>query len=117
MILLPGTGDPSNPKVVRAAMGASFRLPIARASNLEFSVWAREHAVAVWVAETDGVALERVERQNLVAIVVGNEGSGVKQSVRNLAHQRVAVPLARGAESLNVAVAAGIILHEVTRAD
>jgi len=47
--------------------------------------------------------------------VVGNEGVGVRQAVRDLAMRHIAIPLARGAESLNVTVAAGIILYEVQR--
>jgi TrmH family RNA methyltransferase len=47
--------------------------------------------------------------------VVGNEGAGVSADLRALAVHQVAIPLARGAESLNVAVAAGILLYEATR--
>jgi len=51
-----------------------------------------------------------------VALVLGNEGAGVSASLELAADRRVAIPLARGVESLNVAVAAGILLYEVTRA-
>ena len=69
------------------------------------------------MADAAGVALDKVESGRLIAIVVGNEGAGVRQSVRDLAQRHVSVPLARHAESLNVAVAAGIILYEVIRAE
>jgi TrmH family RNA methyltransferase len=47
--------------------------------------------------------------------VLGNEGAGVSAQIGAAARRRVAIPLAPGVESLNVAVAAGILLHEVTR--
>jgi TrmH family RNA methyltransferase len=64
----------------------------------------------------EGVALGRAGRPARVAVVVGNEGAGVRPSVMSLARQRIAIPLTRGAESLNVAVAAGILLYEVLHA-
>ena len=48
-------------------------------------------------------------------MIVGNEGAGIRPQLNAIAAQRVAIPLAQGAESLNVAVAAGILLYEVTR--
>jgi tRNA G18 (ribose-2'-O)-methylase SpoU len=50
-----------------------------------------------------------------VALVVGNEGAGISATLEQAAHRRVAVPLSSGIESLNVGVAAGILLYEVTR--
>ena len=52
-----------------------------------------------------------------VALVVGNEGAGVSTGIASAAGRRVAIPLRPGAESLNVAVAAGILLHEALRDD
>jgi TrmH family RNA methyltransferase len=50
-----------------------------------------------------------------VALVLGNEGAGVRRELLAASARRVTIPIAAGAESLNVAVAAGILLHEVTR--
>ena len=50
-----------------------------------------------------------------LALVLGNEGAGVSATIGAAARRRLSIPLASGAESLNVAVAAGILLHEVTR--
>lgn len=115
-VLLPGTADPDNPKVLRAAMGATFRLPTAIAADGELRKWAGELGVSLWVSATEGTPLGRLRPPERLAVVVGNEGAGVRPAVRELAAESVAVPLARGAESLNVAVAAGIILFEVRRA-
>jgi TrmH family RNA methyltransferase len=116
VVLLPGTADPCNAKALRAGMGASFRLPVVRASDGELAAWLKDQHVALWAAATDGTPLDRSRPPDRLAIVVGNEGAGVRPVVRELASKRVAIPLANGVESLNVAVAAGIFLYEVQRA-
>jgi tRNA G18 (ribose-2'-O)-methylase SpoU len=74
----------------------------------------------LWAAAADGVPLpraldSRTSREELIAVIVGNEGAGIRPQLNAIAALRVAIPLARGAESLNVAVAAGILLYEVLR--
>ncbi len=114
-IVLPGTADTANPKVMRAAMGATFRLPTAAAGDTDFTAWVETQEAEVWVAAAEGSSVVRLEVPQRLAIVVGNEGAGVRPFLRSLARHSVAIRLARGAESLNVAVAAGILLHEVCR--
>jgi RNA methyltransferase, TrmH family len=119
LVALKGTADLTNPKVVRSAMGASFRLPAAIAAPEEFVAWGRLQRAEIWVADPAGESLPAMARPSAVrapvALVVGNEGAGVSPSLDAAADRRIAVPLARGVESLNVAVAAGILLYEVTR--
>lgn len=112
-ILLKGTADLANPKVMRGGMGATFRLPAATAEEGEFAKWVAGHDVVVWAAAEQGSPLERLAPPHRLALVMGNEGAGVRDAVRALAAQTVAIPLARGADSLNVAVAAGIILYDI----
>src|SRR6266516_730999 len=119
-LLLRGTADPMNPKALRAAMGATFRHPVVQLDDAPFIAWAREHGITLWAAAADGVPLDRAidsktARKELIAVIVGNEGAGIRPQLNEIAAQRVAIPLARGAESLNVAVAAGILLYEVVR--
>jgi TrmH family RNA methyltransferase len=119
LVALKGTADLTNPKVIRAAMGASFRLPAVTAAPDEFVAWVRLQRAQIWVADAAGDTADRLLPRGAdrpaVALVVGNEGAGVGPSVEAAADRRIAVPLARGVESLNVAVAAGILLYEVTR--
>lgn len=115
-ILLAGTADLTNPKVVRAGMGATFRLPTAVAQDGEFAKWVAEHEVTVWAAAAAGTPLSRLAVPDRLALVVGNEGAGIRPFLTSLAQHQVVIPLTRGADSLNVAVAAGIVLFEVTRA-
>ena len=119
LVALKGTADLTNPKVIRGAMGASFRLPAVTAAPDEFVAWVRLQRAQIWVADAAGETgdrpLARGADRAPVALVVGNEGAGVGPSIEAAADRRIAVPLARGVESLNVAVAAGILLYEVTR--
>jgi TrmH family RNA methyltransferase len=114
-VLLRGSADLANPKVIRSAMGASFRLPAAPADVAEFVAWCRDAGVEVWAATADGAPLARSAPPERLALVVGNEGAGVRPELRELSVRQVAIPLTRGAESLNVAVAAGILLYEAVR--
>jgi RNA methyltransferase, TrmH family len=118
LVALKGTADLTNSKVIRGAMGASFRLPSVLAAADEFVAWARLQRAQIWVAEAGGDARDQFTRQPerpALALVVGNEGAGVSATLEAAADRRVAIPLARGVESLNVAVAAGILLYEVIR--
>jgi len=101
-------------------MGASFKLPTISATAEEFVAWSRLQRSEIWVADAAGEKVEQLPgstpNRAPVALVLGNEGAGVSASLELAADRRVAIPLARGVESLNVAVAAGILLYEVTRA-
>ncbi|HYC31243.1 MAG TPA: RNA methyltransferase [Gemmatimonadales bacterium] len=119
LVALKGTAELTSPKVMRGSMGALFRLPAVATDAGAFLEWARAGGVELWVAEADGEPLALSAsvraRQAPVALVVGNEGAGVGPELAAAAGRRVAIPLAPGAESLNVAIAAAILLYEVTR--
>ena len=117
-IVLRGTADVWGPKALRAAMGATFRHPILSFDDAAFIAWARRHDVTLWATAADGEPLPRAltrRGSETIAVIVGNEGAGIRPHLNAIAARRVAIPLAQGAESLNVAVAAGILLYEVTR--
>ena len=119
-VLLRGSADPMNSKALRAAMGATFRHPVVQLDDAPFIAWAREHNLVLWASAADGAPIARVlesrsEPKELIAVIVGNEGAGIRPQLNAIAAQRVAIPLAHGAESLNVAIAAGILLYEVVR--
>ena len=118
VVALKGTAELTNPKVLRGSMGAAFRLPAVSSDAGTLLAWVAERGVEVWVAAADGEPASgrggRARRPPL-ALVLGNEGAGVGPTIAAAARRRVAIPLAPGVESLNVAVAAGILLHEVMR--
>ena len=117
VVALPGTADLSNAKVIRGSMGAFFRLPNVATDADELAIWATAHAAEVWITDAAGDPVTRASRTGPTLLVVGNEGAGVGELMAARASRRVGIPLAPGAESLNVAVAAGILLYEVLRAD
>ena len=111
-IALPGTVDLWNVKVVRSAMGALFRHHALFAPTADLVAWARLHDVAIWGADGGGVPLESARPAPArLALVVGNEGAGLTAAVATACARAIAIPIAAGVESLNVAVATGILVH------
>lgn len=110
----PGCVDFYNPKVVRSSMGAHLRLPILSCSWAEIEE--QVAGMAVWVAAADGrTAYYDVNWQQPAALIIGSEARGAGQKAYNLAHEAVTIPMSAETESLNAAVAAGIILFEAMR--
>lgn len=110
-VALPGTVDLWNAKVIRSAVGAHFtHLAFACAWD-ELAAYFEKNTVTLWTAASDGDSLGDVARPSRVALALGNEGAGVSSTVAAASARRVAVPIGEHAESLNVAVAAGIFLH------
>lgn len=115
VILLPGSALPTHPKVLRAAMGSTFRVPVVRVSAEEVLAWLIRHHVEIWVADRAGESVQGVPTAELLALVVGNEGAGVSEAWRQAAVRTVSVPMQSEVESLNAAAAAAILLYEVSR--
>ena len=114
VLALPGTAEVTNPKTLRATMGGLFRLPYVAVDEAALEAWVAASAVRLMVAAADGTPPERSPGHS-VAIVVGNEGSGTRPTLDRWAHGKIGIRLRPGAESLNVGIAAAILLHEVTR--
>lgn len=113
--VLPGTVDPWNAKSVRAAAGASFRIPIVETGAAELGGWLRAEGFSIYGADAGGEDVTRVELAPRAALVVGNEGAGLSAAAREIVDTTVAVPIEPHVESLNVAVAGGILLFILTR--
>lgn len=115
VVALKGTVDPYNEKVIRSAMGAIFRLPIVHEQDKE-SVLAKlqQYSVQLVVSALDqSVPYNQVNYAERLALVVGNEGAGVAPFWLEAADLVVQIPILGQAESLNVAVATGILLAKV----
>ena len=112
-VALPGTVDLWNAKVVRSAMGALFHHQCMAATWDDVDAFRRRADVALWVADAGGTALGLTPAPARLALVVGNEGAGVSADARARAEHLVALPISPGIESLNVAVATGILLYEL----
>ena len=113
-LLSPGTVDLYNPKVVRGGAGAHFCLPVFWLSWHEIE--ARLQGLTVWLAAIGGDRpYSSVDWEAPVALIIGGEAHGASQPALALADGRVTIPMARDIESLNAAVAAGVLLFEIAR--
>jgi RNA methyltransferase, TrmH family len=105
--LSPGCADPTSPKALRASMGAVFRVPQAR-----FDEAPRPH---IGLVPRDGRPLEELEPRDRLTFVLGAEREGLPEQVASSCDELTSIPLAEGAESLNVAVAGAIALYAFRR--
>ena len=115
-VALPGTVDLWNAKVVRSAAGTHFSHLAIMANWTELDGWRASRDVTLWGADARGEPLSSVSSATprRLAIVVGNEGSGLTTTARDRCARFVSVPVS-GVGSLNVSVAAGILLYELRR--
>ncbi len=114
VLLSPGCADPFSPAAVRGSAGACFRVPVERevtASRAAARV--REHRGEVWATGGDGVPVGRWAPRTPMVLMLGAEGRGLSQEALGEAEDTVTIPLARDVESLNLAVAAGVLLARI----
>ena len=115
VLALGGTADVWNPKSVRATAGSAFRIPVVSERAEPGLAWLRSAGFRILAADARGTDVSRAACGDRCAIVVGNEGTGVSDRVREAADALVAVPIREGVESLNVAAAAAVLLYALTR--
>lgn len=113
--LAPETADAFNPKVVRAAAGAHFHLHIGSASWSEISVELQNIPHIYLSDAASETSYTQVDWSAPCALIVGGEAEGASEQARNLTTAIVGIPMPGKAESLNAAVAAGILLFEAVR--
>jgi RNA methyltransferase, TrmH family len=104
-----GSADPFSPKVVRSSAGAVFKVPLIPLGALE-----ELRGYELIAADMAGVPLPEFKPPASFILVVGNEGSGVTPEFLAVCGSRLSVPMPGKVESLNAAIAAGIILYELT---
>lgn len=118
LILLPGCADPWSPKAVRATMGACFRLPVLNCTVEALCGLLAPAGLPLYAAALGEDAAD-VRRTDLrrAAVVIGSEGRGVSEAVLSRCAGTVRIPMRERCESLNAAMAAGIVLWESWRGD
>ncbi len=115
-LLAPGTADAYAPKVVRAAMGAHFRLPVLQLPWDEIAAYLQSAGSRVFLAAAgSGVPYTQADFRPPMALIVGGEAEGAGPQAMALADETVRIPMPGRADSLNAAVAAGILLFEMVR--
>ncbi|MGW8272042.1 MAG: TrmH family RNA methyltransferase [Thermodesulfovibrionales bacterium] len=116
VIMTEGTCRVTNQKVVRSSAGSIFRLHIAWVPEEQLLSWASRQAMRMVVTDARApLAIGELSTGGKLAVVFGNESEGVRPAIRRRADALVSVPLWGGAESLNVAAAAAIVLYEITQ--
>ena len=113
VLAMPGTVDLWNAKVVRSAMGAHFHMPALSATWADVDRLRQAQGVACWAADAGGRPLDDATPPARLALLVGNEGAGLSDEARRRADHVVALPVGDRVESLNVAVATGILLYQL----
>jgi tRNA G18 (ribose-2'-O)-methylase SpoU len=118
IILGAKCADPFSRRVLRVSMAASLQLPIVESRDLAADlqqVAAAGFEVLATVLDSSAETLSGFERRDRMAILFGSEGHGLAEEWLALADRRVTIPMAAGIDSLNVAVAAAVVLWQVCR--
>ncbi|MET0959408.1 MAG: RNA methyltransferase [Psychrobacillus psychrotolerans] len=115
VILGKGSADAYNSKTLRSAQGSHFHLPIIKGNLPDWVENLKERKVTVYgTAFENSTPFHEVKKVDAFALIVGNEGSGINKELLEQTDQNIIVPLLGQAESLNVAVATGILLYGLT---
>lgn len=113
VLLPPETTDAFAPKVLRAGMGAHFRLPIHSLTWEEIKM--RTKDMNVYIADMDGTPCWESDLRKPLALVIGGEAEGASDEAQRLANGKISIPMPGGVESLNAGVAGSVLMFEVVR--
>lgn len=118
LLLLEGGVDPYHPSAIRASMGAIFWKPVVSASFAEFTVWAKMHHYTLYGTSARGTAHYRqMLYQHPAILVLGNEQKGLSAAQSAACDHLLQLPMRGRVSSLNVAVAAGILLYAMAEGE
>ncbi len=119
LLIDPGCADPFSPKALRASMGAVFRVPVCQVSSLPEALAAlRDQGYQLIAGDLKGGPFfSHPPYPEKTCLLVGNEGAGLSPEALALADLRLKLPMPGGAESLNAAVAASLMIYDVLRQD
>ena len=107
---------PVNDTVVRISEGAAMHIPVARVTNINDAIkLLKDNFINVYCADMDGKTMYEQNMTGATAIVIGNEGSGVKRLTKELSDGSISIPLLGKINSLNASNAAAIVIYEVVR--
>lgn len=117
LILSPSTVDPFSPKTVRSSMGSIFRLPFLMNQDIEKAVnKLRSCGYKIWATSTTGqISFWEIDFSKPTAVIFGQEGGGLPENIIKAAEGSLTIPMKSEVESLNVAIAAGLVIFEALR--
>jgi len=115
IILLEGTCSPFNQKAIRSSSGSIFHLEIALSTAEQLSTWAKKHALRLIIMDPGAkTPLHKIKPENGL-LIFGNEAGGISPFLKEHANERVCIETHGKAESLNVSIAAALVLYEAAR--
>ncbi len=111
------TVDVYNPKTIRSTMGSIYRIPFIIADDLKATVEGlKKNKISVYAAHLEGsVEYDKPDYSKGTAFMIGNEGNGLTPELTRTADQYIRIPMGGQLESLNAAMAAGILMYEANR--
>ncbi len=112
VFLLPTCVDPFNEKALRASRGSIFRLPFRQGTWKELQTLAQENQLSPYIADIEGEKLENSPHEKKIVLLLSSEAHGLSPEATKWG-QRVTIPMPGEMESLNVAVAGGILMHHL----
>ena len=117
IITTANTSDPFSPKALRGAMGSAFRMPVwSGASYTEALAWCAKHGIKTVSADVGATVLHtEIDWKLSRALVVGPESTGLSPEQLRMTDESVKIPMHGNVESLNVGVAAAVLLYEAAR--
>lgn len=116
VVLLEGCADAYSHKVVRASMGAVFRVPVVSASWVQVRDACMEAGIPIAVTALDDRAVDiRQAALSKMAVVIGSEGQGVRREILEGAGEKLIIPMNPHCESLNAAIAAAIVMWQMKK--
>ena len=113
IFLPPETTDVFAPKIVRAGMGAHFRLSIHSLTWEEIKTQTKD--MNIYIADMDGTSCWETDLLKPLALIIGGEAAGASDEAQRLASQKISIPMAGNVESLNAGVAGSVLMFEVIR--
>ena len=114
VILIGLTTDPHDPAAVRASMGAIFSQRLVRTTPADFDAWKRRHGYrVVGTSDAAGIDYQELSYQPPLVLLMGSERQGLSAEEQALCDSMVRIPMVGRSDSLNLAVAAGVVLYEI----
>ena len=117
VVLSEKTADPYNPKVVRSTMGAIYRVNIIQTENLQNTlkqIAKNDYKIMATALDEESKSVYDIKLKKKV-IVIGNEANGISKEIISMSDEKIIIPMLGKTESLNAAVATGVILYEYVR--
>jgi len=115
VLIPPETTDAFAPKVLRAGMGAHFRLPINSMTWEEIEQLSQSANLQIYLADMHGKSCWETDLRQPLALMIGGEAEGASAEARKLATQKISIPMSGNVESLNAGVAGSVLMFEVVR--